>query len=448
MSLRADVFLIKNVTLIDGTGAPARHHTSILVRGDKIVLITSGAVGAAKGVAVIDGTGKFLIPGLWDMHVHLWESYHFFPLYIANGVVGLRDMGSDYARTTRWRREVRAGTLMGPRIYTSGPALMGPTGSEGKLPVIRIATTADAQRAINAIDDLDVDFADVLSNIPRDTYFAVAQRARLLRLPFAGHVPDSVSVLEAVEERQHSIEHMMGLPLAFSSQEHAIRIALEQARAANDPAAIMRLQERIEKTFDEKKAIDVLQRCSRFKSWQVPTLGMWQRTLLRDDDYNAHPELLKYIPKSIRATWQDRRAQAGSLAQEDAARHHNIFGTYLRYVELMKRANADVLAGTDTGDPYAFPGFALHDELALLVRAGMTPMEAIQAASRNAARYFNIDATTGTVERGKTADLVLLDADPLSDIHNTRKIAAVVLRGTLLTRKRLDGLLEQVQAVK
>ena len=434
-ALPAAPLIIRDVTVIDATGAPARPHMSVVVTGQKITAIGPAAsIAVPKGAAVINGSGKFLIPGLWDMHVHLWEKQPLFPLYIANGVTGIRDMGSDFAQTTAWRKEIAAGKRTGPKIITSGPAVMGPDLSSGKLTVLRVTTPFDGENAANRLDDQDADFIKVLSNIPHDAYISLAHRARLLRLPFAGHVPDSVTMEEAIDARQRSVEHLFGLFLACSSEESELRRNRSKITA-----------EKLYATYDSRKAQALFRRFARFDVWQVPTLTLRQRMDLIGIDQLATDQRLKYIPASIRKTWDDPREDLKKASPEDLEAGKRDFAKCLELVAAMHRASVPILAGTDTGDPDVLPGFALHDELALLVRAGMTPLEAIQSATLNPARFLGLEATQGTIQKGKLADLVLLTANPLNDIQNTQKIDAVILRGRLLARRDLNNLLVPVK---
>ena len=434
-ALPAAPLIIRDVTVIDATGAPARPHMSVVVTGQKITAIGPAAsIAVPKGTAVVNGSGKFLIPGLWDMHVHLWEKQPLFPLYIANGITGIRDMGSDFAQTTAWRKEIAAGKRTGPKIITSGPAVMGPNLSSGKLAVLRVNTPFDGVNAANQLDDQDADFINVLSNIPHDAYISLAHRARLLRLPFAGHVPDSVTIEEAIDARQRSMEHLFGLLLACSSEEFELRRNRSEITA-----------EKLYGTYDSRKAQVLFRRFARFDVWQVPTLTLRQRMDLIGIDQLATDQRLKYIPASIRKTWDDQRDDLKKASPEDLEGGKRDFAKCLELVTAMHRARVPIMAGTDTGDPYVLPGFALHDELALLVRAGMTPLEAIQSATLNPARFLGLEATQGTIQKGKLADLILLTANPLNDIQNTQKIDAVILRGRLLARRDLNNLLVPVK---
>jgi hypothetical protein len=443
LPLPAQSIAIRDVTLIDATGAPARAHTTVILAGDRIVSIGASATAAMpKGARVIEGKGKYLIPGLWDMHVHLWDKYNFFPLYIAEGVTGIRDMGSDFARTNRWRKQAAS-----PRVYTSGPAVMGPTAKTGKLAVLRVTTAADAEQTVNKLFEMDVDFVKVLSDIPRGAYFSVAHRARIHRLPFAGHLPDAVTLSEAIDERQRSVEHLFGFPLACSSAEDSLRREREEALEKNDQAALRRIHNRIQETYSDDKAVDYGRRCARATVWLTPTLTLLERMSLLDMDKLTGDPAFQHVPASIRKEWPDPREDFKRTSKEDFDAGRQDFEKCLRIVAAMRRGGAEILAGTDTGDPQTVPGFALHDELVLLVRAGLTPMEALQAATRNAARCLGVENRFGTIATGKAADVVLLDADPLADIRNTAKISAVVLHGRLYTRAQLDGLRRQVQAL-
>lgn len=450
-SLPAATLVIRDVTLIDATGAPARPHTSVTITGERITsIVPAPSARIPAGAQVIEGKGKFLIPGLWDMHVHLWEKQNLLPLYIAAGVTGVRDMGSNFATTTKWRKSIAAGAAIGPRIVTSGPAVMGPNLSTGKLSVIRISTPAEGQHAASILDDQNVDFIKILSNVPHDAYVSLAYRARLLRLPFAGHLPDAVTMDEAIDARQRSMEHLFGLPLACSSQEGDLRRRRAEAIASKDDKALENISRQIDETYDEKKAASLFQRFIRFDVWQVPSLTLRERMALIGLDHLTTDPRLKYIPAAVRKTWmqEDPRDELSKTSAADLERGKRDFARCLELVGAMRRAGVPMLAGTDTGDPFVLPGFALHDELALLVRAGMKPLEALQSATRNPARFLGMEATLGTIQKGKIADLVLLLANPLDDIRNTRQIATVIVRGKPFPRERLNELLQSMEAVK
>jgi hypothetical protein len=241
------------------------------------------------------------------------------------------------------------------------------------------------------------------------------------------------------------MEHLFGLMLACSSEEYALREWRVVATANNDRDALERIAERTYQTYDERKAQALFQRFARFDVWQVPTLSLRERMDLIELDKLATDPNLKYVPASVRKTWEDPRKDLKKASEKDLADGKRDFAKCLELVAAMRRAGVPMLAGTDTGDDYVLPGFGLHDELALLVRAGMTPMEAIQSATLNPARFLGIEGTQGTIQKGKIADMVLLNANPLKDIQNTRQVAAVILKGRLLTRERLNNMLGAVK---
>ena len=442
-SLCAQTLVVRNVTVVDVDGArPAS--TVVIAKGR--ILSEGRARAVPRGATVIDGKGKFLIPALWDMHVHLWETDPMARLYVAAGVLGVRDMGSDLVRTRALKADILAGRITGPHIYSSGPVIDGPQSTIEEAMVLKAGTPEDARRAVDSVEKASADFVDILSGLSADSYQSVAQRARVIRMPFAGHLPDSVSALDAINARQKSIEHLFGIALACSPLEPTLREARIQAAAKNDAAALRKVQQRIYDTFSPGAANALFHRMARFGVWQTPTLTLWQRMTLLDVERRTSAPELKYVPAAIRSTWTDPHRKLEKTKAAALAELRKDYDFHANLVKILSGSGAGLLAGTDTGDPYVVPGFALHNELELLVKAGLTPLEALNSATIAPARYFERESVRGTVHRGMAADLILLDADPLADIRNTRRIAAVIYNGRLLNRKCLDGLLEGKQA--
>jgi imidazolonepropionase-like amidohydrolase len=455
----AQITAIRNVAIIDVVSGTSRRG-NIVIAGSRIVAAGPAARIPAKA-RIINGTGKFVLPGLWDMHVHLWESEPMFDLYTAHGITGIRDMGSDYERTRKWAKQALAGT--GPRVITPGAPVDGPASEAAKFAVMRAGGPEEGRRAADFLDDRGADFIKVLSTLSRDAYMALAQRARVRRAIFAGHVPESVSISEAIDAHQRSMEHLFGIALACSSEEAELRQKRSDAIARKDSNAIREVRERTYKTFSDAKCGDLLRRMARFGVWQVPTLTLRQRLALIGLDQLVAQPAIRSVPKAIRAGWKDPRviyagAPPNGRTSESETSSGDGIGTtdpgpetlerfradyefHRNLVYLMRGYGVDLLAGTDTGDDFVIPGAALHQELALLVEAGLTAPEALRTATINPARYLNLELTHGTIARGKIADLVVLDSDPLADIRNTQRIRAVVVRGKVLDRKRLDVML-------
>ena len=433
---------ITHVNVIDATGAPTQPDMTVIVRDGRIVEFgKSDAVHAPAGAKTVQATGKYLIPGLWDMHVHTvfgdWlprDEKVVLPLFVANGVTGVRDMGGDLDVLKEWRAAIAAGRLLGPRMIIAGPMLDGPVPRfPSSAPV---ANAADGRKVVDDLKARGVDFIKIQSLIPREGYFAAADEAKKLGIVFVGHVPDAVRASEASDAGQKSIEHFTGIFEGCSTIEDQL-IKGPRGLGLNV------------KTYDPGRAKTLIALMAKNQTWQVPTL-VWERgQWLVDDIDKSHDPLTKYAP----AAWKDRTWPMfvsdimKTMDTDPLPVRKKFVQMELDMTLAMFRAGVPFMAGTDTAaGVHVFPGFSLHEELALFVRAGLTPLQALQTATLNPAKFMNRLADMGTVEQGKLADLVLLDANPLDDIDNTRKIRAVVLAGRYFDRAALDAMLHGVEA--
>jgi len=434
--------VIQDVTVIDVTGGPAQPHRTVVVQDDRIQEIYSpGAiVAAAKGDVRINAKGKFLIPGLWDMHVHTVFGDWFpgskeitLPLFIANGVTGVRDMGGELDVLLQWRREIAAGTLLGPRMLIAGPMLDGP---KPRFPSsIAVATSEDGRRAVDDLKARGVDFIKLQSLIPREAVFAIADEAKKKGISFVGHVPDAVRASEASNAGQKSFEHLIGIFEGSSPLES------EFLKGPKSPGKFLA-------SYDPARASRLFALLANNHTWQCPTL-VWERggNLIEEVD-GAHDERAKYIPAYWKdVTWKRFIEDIRRDNSDDLHTRRRFVEKELEVVNLMHREGVRFLAGTDTAPGvYVLPGFSLHEELTRFVAAGFTPLEALQTATLNPAKFLELETQLGTIEKGKLADLVLLDGNPIDDIRNTRKIAAVIVNGKLFSRPDLDKLLGDVES--
>jgi imidazolonepropionase-like amidohydrolase len=429
---------VTHVTVIDGTGAKPKTDQTVLVAGERIgALGKFGKVKLPANALVVDGTGRFLIPGLWDMHVHMTELPHFSELCIANGVTGVRDMFG-YMTNIMAERKAIAGGQPGPRIVTAGRLIDGP------LPIWPGSITAkdaeEGRAAVLTAKQEGSDFIKVYSLLPRDAYFAIAAEAKRQGMVFAGHVPDAVSAAEASDAGQKSIEHLTGVLKACSSRE------AELMRPGHDAFADTTIVKIVLETYDERKAQALFTRFKRNHTWQCPTLTVLDNISHLKDGSLTNDFRLKYMDEETLIFWnptndfrfQNTSPELWHLLQRARQKREEVVGK-------MQRAGVGLLAGTDTPNPYCFPGFSLHDELARLVESGLTPMEALQTATVNPARYLEQSRDLGSVQSGKFADLVLLDANPLQDIHNTTRIRAVFANGRYYDRGALDQFLRDAE---
>ena len=454
---------IANVTIIDGTGSPGRLG-DVSVRGGQIVAVSRA--GSKPAGEVIDGTGRYLVPGLWDMHVHLatrpepeLAEKMILPLLLAHGIVGVRDMGGPLDRVLSLRDQVAGGTLIGPRILTPGPFVDGP-GEED--PVFRRpANAAAAAPTVKALVDRRVDFVKAQAGLAPDVHAALAKAARDAGVPLVGHIPMAMSVEQVIGSGQRSLEHLSPalagdgmLLLACSSKATELLAelrAIESERAKIGAAAAAQreaaLREQAVKTYDPQKARALGAAMRTREVWITPTL-IWSaslRPLTREHDGRDLP--MEFVPAALRTRWTDRRRQfIERQTPESFAANAALAATAGRAVRDLQAGGASVLAGTDTFDAFVLPGHSLHQELKALVDAGFSPLEALQAATRTAAEYRGTAKTEGTIAAGKRADLVLLDADPSRDIGNAAKVHAVFVAGRRYDRAALDRMLEDVKA--
>jgi imidazolonepropionase-like amidohydrolase len=305
---------------------------------------------------------------------------------------------------------------------------------------IAVRNDAEGRKAVRKVKEWGADFVKVYSLLPRDAYFGIADEAKQQGLSFVGHVPFSVSPAEASDAGQKSVEHLTGILIECSDKEAELRAGVVRAHS---PAARARAEAVALETYDSQKAAALFERFAKNQTWQCPTLTVLRSNAYMGDQKFRNDPRLRYVSRQIRQRWGQRLANRNEENYADAKR---VFQKEAEIVGAMRRAGVPLLAGTDTGNPFCFPGFSLHEELALLVVAGLTPVEALRSATLSPARFFGLDQSIGTIEQGKIADLVLLDADPLQDIRNTQKINAVITNGRLFDRKALDKMLAEAES--
>lgn len=425
--------LITNARVIDVETGSVAANRSIAMLGDTIVGI--GDARSARGFrarTTVDVRGKYVIPGLWDMHMHfgggptlIAENRALMPLYVAHGIVAVRDAAGDLSESVlAWRDSIALGTLRGPTIFTSGPKIEGinsiwPGDQE-------VGTRAGVDSALDKLQAMRVDFVKLTDNTLNPDLFRYALgEIRKRGLKSSAHIPAAVPVREAIELGLGSIEHL----------SYAVRAGSEQP---GQPAA-----RDVITAFDSATAMATYRLMAARGTAITPTLTISRTLAWLDTDTHANDDYLKYIGPGLRATYQgrvDRAAQADAAAIE---RRHRVFDFTSARLPMLQRAGVTILAGTDAGflNSFVYPGVALHDELQLLVQAGLTPLQAIQGATIQGARFLNKTSRHGTIARGHAADLIILERNPLQDIAATRAIFGVVMRGEYHDRAALDAML-------
>ncbi|HYL63896.1 MAG TPA: amidohydrolase family protein [Candidatus Methylomirabilis sp.] len=407
--------------------------------------------------STLDATGRFLIPGLADMHVHLTGAGEptgsrefILPLLVANGITTVRDMGGKVEFLKQLRSEISGGHRLGPQVLFTGPYLDGDP--QSFLPSIVVKSAAEARKAVDDLAMQRVDFIKTQSGLTREAYFAIAEESKKKGIRFVGHVPDRVSALEASNAGQASIEHLTGVLLACSSKEDELRQEQFAPDSQNTTpeqafARARAWRRKLLDSYSPQKVDSLIQAFVRNGTWQVPTFPILVHLAFMTPKTNLlNDPRIKFVPQSERKIWQQGvSGQLEHSPDSDFMLRGEIVKRSLEIVGKMQTAGVRIMAGTDTAAPNVFPGSSLHEDLAYLVEARLTPMQALQAATKNPAEFLGMSHTQGTIEAGKSADLVLLDANPLDDIHNTQKIRAVILRGQLLDRSALDALLSSVE---
>ncbi|MHC4538179.1 MAG: ankyrin repeat domain-containing protein [Planctomycetota bacterium] len=440
-----------HATVIDATGSPAKPDMTIVVTGDRIAALgETGKLAVPRNAQVVDATGKFLIPGLWDMHIHPWSGKNYLALFVANGVTGVRLMWGEPVHH-KWRQEISAGKLIGPRMVIASRGIDGSdlfySGS------IVVSSEDEGRQVVRNVKKMGADLVKVYHDIPRDVYFAIADEAKKQGIPFAGHVPCLVSAAEASDAGQQSIEHCSFVWVACSTEgEEELKRKVKEIWETwvTGPTSLSHARDQVkfwsDIPYSEKKAVELFARLAKNDTWVCPTLMGWHSLSFRDEEHFANDPLLKYMPLSTKDSWKNDVYVAWATG-EGRADYRKLREKQLAIVSAMRRAGVGLLAGTDTiAGSYYLPGFGLHDELALFVQAGLSPMQALQTATYNAAKCLGKLDSMGTIEQGKIADLVLLDANPLQDIGNTRRITTVVVGGKIFQRAALQKMLAKVEA--
>jgi len=427
---------ITNVTVIDAVQAQRLRARTVLIDDGRIT-----AVGAAAAIALphdavrIDGRGKFLVPGLVDMHVHLFNNASHrppndwtFPLFVANGVTGVREMAArpeQIAQVRHWNDDVDSGALVAPRVLAAGVPVNG-------------ASATDVRASVREAAEQGADFIKVFSEVPAPQWHAILDEARQRRIPVDGHVPATVTLIDAARAGQRTAEHLMQAYEACSSVEDKV-IALRVGLAGDAAVELRDQQEReVLEKFDRSTCLKKAQVVAQTRQAEVPTLVLSRfETVPAGSDFSTDPRW-SLLRADEQVRWQRILGQRSADDAELAAQRWKVSCDITR---IMNSAGIALLAGTDTPMPLNYPGYSLHDELELLVACGLSTAQALQAATTRPARLLNLADSSGAVELGKRADLVLLDADPLLDIHNLRRIRAVILAGHLLRREQLDAAL-------
>ena len=437
--------VIRNVAVID-VASGERFGQTVVVEGDRIITVAADPL-VPDGATIVDGSGRYLIPGLWDMHVHLTYNQALgeaMPrLFLSYGVTSVRDTGGLLHKLLPVVQAMRAEGAVAPRVFFSGPLLDGQLvvydGVER--PEIGIANPSPevARANVAKLKEAEVDFIKIYEMVSPAVFDALVEAANEHGLPIAMHVPLSLRAGQ-VASRVQSMEHLRNVELDCVAHAEALLAERREILAASGEASGAAVRSRLHrlqrlpaiKAQDDTRCEEVL--AAMGDTIQVPTLRLnalnVQSPFERDDWADALGRLPPVVAKSWRAATRQRL--------EDPRRGDTTFGQWsLAMVRRMHQRGIPIGAGTDTPIGYALPGHSLHDELDLLVRAGLSPREALRSAIVRPAEFFGLENELGRIAAGHRADLVLLSANPLENIANTRRIEGVVSRGRWFTPAEL-----------
>ena len=443
---------IENITIIDAKNGMKANQTLIIRDGNIIKIADSKDLNLSKENMTVDGTGKFIIPGLWDAHIHFafMEDLapSMFDLFLAYGVTSVRDTGGQIMYLKEFKEESLQNPTTSPRVMIAGPLLDGMPnvydGSSASRPHLSTgsATVEDIVDQVNYLDSLGVDLLKAYEMLTPEQFQKLTEIARSKELKVTGHVPLSMDVISASNAGLNSMEHMRNLELSCASNATEL---LEQRKrlldaGKNKPGGELRASihsaQRIPavKNYDDAKANEVLQILAKNETWQIPTLALYRSVRVKEN--------FKYLPDSIRIKWE---TAVVAMEDREAPPDRTLYTDWmLKMVGKIHDNEIGIMAGTDTPIGFLTPGLSLHEELSQLVESGLSPLDALKTATLNPAEYFNLESELGWIGENTWADLIILDANPLEDIGNTRQINAVIKQGNYYDRKKLDELLTAI----
>ncbi|MDO9257164.1 MAG: amidohydrolase family protein [Bacteroidales bacterium] len=424
--------LITNVNIVDVNTGKILKNKTIAIDNNRITAIYDKEIAGSDSTIVIDGKGKYLIPGLWDMHAHYkWNRIDTEPLLIANGITGVREMWADMPEYVKVPKNTPQEGVVSPDIYFAADFIDGnPPAFPGSLIV---TNTEEAIAAVNNQIEKKVDFLKVYNTLTEVAFMAIANEASKRNIPFAGHIPNTVSIYKAIEAGMASSEHLQGF----------LEGCIPQNKNENSNISM----EEFINSFSEERFDSLCSVLAKSNMWLCPTLVVNRANCYLNDSIFINDNRKSYLQSYVIDLWK-LQLSAYTQSQIDtfvkSARVRYFFE--LSLIGKMNEKGVKFIAGTDFPNPYVFPGFSLHDELSLMVKGGMPALDVLKSATLNAAIFMNKRADFGSVEAGKLASLVLLNKNPLENIENTKTIETVIIQGKVYNRRALDLMLEQAKS--
>ncbi len=452
--------VIQNITTIDAVNG-VNENRDVVIREGKIIRVNETAdLSAVENIEIIDGSGKYLIPGLWDTHVHF--SYNedrtpaMFDLFLIYGITSVRDTGAEIGYVKEWKDRALANPLEAPRVMIAGPLLDGMPnvydGSSPGRPLLSegFATVEEIRDGIHRLDSIGVDLLKAYEMLTPEQFHEVTRLGKELGLKVTGHVPLSMDVISASNAGLNSMEHLRNLELSSASNSDEL---LEERRqmlldGKDDEGGVLRSRihsaqrETAIQNYDDQKNDEILSVLAQNETWQIPTLALNLGATELHYTEAGWLETFSYLPQSVEDEWRENAAARSDSEVTPFRVQQSEW--LLNMAGKIHSAGIEIMAGTDTPIGLLTPGKSLHRELQLLVEAGLTPLEALKTATLNPARYFGMEDELGTIEEGMWADLIILDSNPLDDIRNTEEINTVIKQSNVLNPNRLNQIKERL----
>jgi imidazolonepropionase-like amidohydrolase len=405
---------------------------TVIVRDGRIAEIgPASKTKVPEGAQRVDGKGKYLMPGIAEMHGHMPHpnqgeqiARSFLTLFVANGITTVRTMYGFHDNSIPIRDKVARGEMLGPKLYVAGPAMSGQS----------VQSPEQGEQLVRQYKKDGYDLLKIHEGLSPATYDRIVATAKEVGIPFGGHIPNAVGVENAIKARQNSIEHLDGYVEALEADDSPIKTADPQTRA-----------QKLHEYLDEKKIPRLVAATREAGVWNVPTMSLWKTLMGTEslDSLKARPEL-KYVPPQMANQWS--QAVSNALANNNPQVALKLVGMRDKVLKALADGGAKIMAGSDAPQLFSVPGYSLHREMEAMVKAGLTPYQVLESATRNPAIYLNAAAEFGTVEVGKRADLILVDDNPLKAVANLSRRLGVMLRGRWIAESEIRRMLDDIAA--
>ena len=453
-SKKTYTIIVLNASLVDVGAGKIIPKRLIAISGDTIKVVTDMANAKQyRALHYVDAKGKCVMPGLWDSHVHFRggsklvdANKAMLPIFLAYGITTVRECGGDMTTDVMdWRKQISAGTLAGPRIFTSGPKIDGPRATwAGSL---EVTTPEQVSKALDSLQKIHTDFVKIYdSTIPRDAYLETIVKAEKRGLITTGHMPFSVKLTEAIDRGLDGTEHLYYLFKACSAKEDSVTQVF--ARAPVDrPLNLFTGLPALYDSFDQAKADRLFKYMAEKHVSVTPTLAI-SKTLdeIKEADHSTDT-LLQYIDPKVVETYQGRINSAKRASASSTEFQKKLAAKMASLVPQLYKAGVNIVAGSDCGasNAYTYPGQALHQELKEMVAVGLTPAQALKTATVNGSKLLRVESFYGNLSPGKCADMIIVDANPLADISAVDHIYTLIAHHKVYTKTDLQGLMNGVK---